>query len=208
MTAPVAVAGLGPDRLAEGARVLARSFDDDPLFAHLAPRAHRRPGALRLYMAATCRDALPFGQVHVALDGGRAVGVAAWLPPGAHPPSLVRQARLGAVVLRCALRSSPRVLTDGVRVLAAVERAHPREEHWYLALLGADVGEQGRGVGSALLAPVLARADAEGLPCYLETTKPRNLAWYGRHGFGVADELRPVPGGPPVWTMRREPRAA
>lgn len=208
MTA-LTVGDLGRDRLDEAARLLARSFDDDPLFVHLVPDGLRRPGALRAYMVAACRDALPFGQVHLAQEGATAVGAAVWLPPGASPPSALRQLRTGATVLRCAVLGSPRrVLVDGWRVLAAVERAHPHDPHWYLAVLGADVGKQGRGVGTALLAPVLARADAEGLACHLETAKSRNLAWYGRHGFEVVDELRPFPHGPPLWTMRREPRAA
>jgi uncharacterized protein YjiS (DUF1127 family) len=44
---------------------------------------------------------------------------------------------------------------------------------------------QGRGAGSALLARGLARADAEGLPAYLEATSRRNAALYARHGFEV-----------------------
>ena len=36
--------------------------------------------------------------------------------------------------------------------------------HWYLVLLGVDPPRQGGGIGSALLAPVLARADEGKLP--------------------------------------------
>ena len=51
---------------------------------------------------------------------------------------------------------------------------------------------QGRGVGSALLEPALARADGEGMPCYLETQKEENLSFYARHGFAVRDTALPV----------------
>jgi MFS family permease len=53
-----------------------------------------------------------------------------------------------------------------------------RKPHWYLWLLGVDPDRQGQGVGSALLAPILARADAEGLPCALETLTERNVWFY------------------------------
>ncbi len=63
--------------------------------------------------------------------------------------------------------------------------------HWYLPQLGVHRQHQGRGVGSAVLQPILMRADVEGLPCYLETEKLRNLPFYRRHGFdyGIGDTL-------------------
>ncbi len=62
---------------------------------------------------------------------------------------------------------------------------HPHEPHWYLATLGTAVEQQGKGVGGALLRPVLEHCDAEGLPCYLESSKERNVPFYRRHGFEV-----------------------
>jgi hypothetical protein len=53
--------------------------------------------------------------------------------------------------------------------------------------------------------PVLRRADADGLPCYLETMKERNVPFYQKYGFEVVvDELVPK-GGPRLWTMKRQP---
>ena len=69
-------------------------------------------------------------------------------------------------------------------------RVHPHEPHWYLAVLGTDPSFQRTGAGTALLEPVLARVDAEGLPAYLETQKEANLAWYGRFGFDVVERAR------------------
>ena len=82
---------------------------------------------------------------------------------------------------------------------------HTKDEHWYLVAIGVDPALQGSGVGTRLLAPGLAAADAEGLPAYLETEKERNLPFYGRHGFEVRDEISRR-GTPTVWTMWREPR--
>ena len=70
--------------------------------------------------------------------------------------------------------------------------------------LGVEPDRQGQGIGSALIQPVLGRADAEGLPCYLETTKERNVTFYRRHGFDVVAEGDLPDLGPPFWTMRRE----
>lgn len=41
----------------------------------------------------------------------------------------------------------------------------------------------GKDIGSALLRPALAQADADGLPGYLETAEESNAAFYRKHGF-------------------------
>jgi GNAT superfamily N-acetyltransferase len=93
-----------------------------------------------------------------------------------------------------------------LRAIAEVERVHPKEPHWYLAVLGTEPAWQGKGVGSALLAPVLQRCDREGRPAYLESSKESNLAFYARHGFEVTGTIDLLGGGPRVWPMWREPR--
>lgn len=92
----------------------------------------------------------------------------------------------------------------GIRLLDLVERSHPTEPHWYLAVLGVDPRHQGRGLGRALVQPVLDQCDRAVLPAYLETQKPENLPFHERFGFRVTDEIS-VPGSPPVWLMWRDP---
>ena len=134
------------------------------------------------------------------------LGAAVWLPPGAYPPSTFRQFRQ----MTCTLKIgplAPRSVQPSLRYLRATEQAHPKTEHWYLAVLGVDPGFQGKGLGGRLLEPVLARADREGLPAYLETDRERNLAFYARHRFGTVDTLCPDgDAGPPEWTMWRDPK--
>jgi hypothetical protein len=51
---------------------------------------------------------------------------------------------------------------------------------------------------------MLERADAEGLPVYLESSNPRNLTFYRRHGFEAWGEVIRMPeGGPSVQPMWR-----
>jgi ribosomal protein S18 acetylase RimI-like enzyme len=96
-----------------------------------------------------------------------------------------------------------------MRCLTPLERLHKRNapaQHWYLQFLGVDPPCQGQGIGSALMRPMLARADAEGVACYLETFNPRTVPLYQRHGFEVAAEGDPPKGAPHFWTMVRPPR--
>jgi GNAT superfamily N-acetyltransferase len=145
----------------------------------------------------------PEAHLDGAWDGnGRLVGVAAWIPPGAYPPPVRAQLRQSLGALR-ALAPRPPSLVTGTKYLLAIDKAHPREDLWYLELLVVDPAVQRLGVGGLLQRAMLEEADRTGLPCYLETQNAANLAYYRRFGYEVAEELRPVGGGPPLWTMRR-----
>jgi ribosomal protein S18 acetylase RimI-like enzyme len=85
-----------------------------------------------------------------------------------------------------------------------MDNHHPHQPHEYLWFLGVVPAAQGRGVGSALITPVLERADEAGYPAYLEATSPRNRALYERHGFRAGAPFA-VAGGPPLWPMWRDP---
>lgn len=99
-----------------------------------------------------------------------------------------------------------------VRALTVLESGHPSEPeqapHYYLAFLGVDPPWQGRGLGGALLAPILARCDREGTPAYLEASTPRNRALYERQGFAMTGEFVLGRGAPMQWRMWREAREA
>jgi GNAT superfamily N-acetyltransferase len=74
-------------------------------------------------------------------------------------------------------------------------------------LAGVEPARQRQGVGSALLAPVLERADLERLPCYLETLEAPNVLFYKQLGFAVVISDVEPRSGLRFWTMRRDPRA-
>jgi GNAT superfamily N-acetyltransferase len=181
------------------AAALTQSFHDDPVQRFLFPeeRAYQRRGR-RNFELVTARI-LDIGVVHVT-DGLE--GAALWLPPGGDLTAGLGGALFG---LRSVLAMGP-ALRRGARLLQELARRHPHEPHWYLPVLGTVPAHQRRGLGSALLAPVLARCDAEGLPAYLESSKAKNVPFYRRHGFEVVGESLRVPDGPELWPMLRPPR--
>ncbi len=207
MTA-VEVTPLGRSRqeLADAAAVAARAFHFDPFFIYLCGNPLLRARGLSLF----CRSVLAgFGDAG-ALYGarqpdGRLVGVAGWLRPGRYPLPVPTQLRQAAGAL-WALFPRPRALIDGTKYLVATDKVHPREPIWYLSLLVVDPSVQRSGIGTLLQGDGLAAADADGLDCYLETQNRDNLAYYARFGYEQVEELRPVRGGPPLYTMRRRSR--
>ncbi|MFP5319894.1 MAG: GNAT family N-acetyltransferase [Acidimicrobiia bacterium] len=192
-------------RASEAADALAASHAEYPAFRHVFPDPRRRARALRPFFLATVADAVPFEAVYAAVDGPRVLGAAVWLPPGAFPWSAWRKARAAPAFLRVLL-ADPRHFGAFAKVGANAEKAHPEEPHWFLEVLGIRPEAQRQGLGTRLVEPALARADAAGLPCLLETSDPANVAFYERFGFTVADAaLTLVPGGPTHVAMHRPP---
>ena len=98
------------------------------------------------------------------------------------------------------MRSLPNLL-----VLTEIGKNHP-EPHYCLELMGTDPAQQGRGLGAALIEPMVERADDEGVGMYLESSKESNVPYYKRFGFKVTRELQHRRNGPSMWLMWREQR--
>ena len=185
---------------------LSRAFYDDPLFNYFVSDPVTQTKALLGFMGAGVADARPFDEIWVAHTDGKIACGAVWLPPGAYPRGVRRDALTNLRGAPTFVRAGRR-LAPAVRLLAALDKAHHElaEPHFYLAILGTDPLFQRTGAGTAALRPVLDRCDAEGLPAYLETQKEENLAYYARHAFELTRVVE-LPDVPPVWTMTRKPR--
>jgi len=179
------------------AQLLHEVFRDDPVSRWVFPDpAHREEEHPRLF-GAFLDHGLEHGTVHVTADGA---GAAVWFAVAGG--ELRGGEDLGARL--------EKVGSDRLPVLGELtEAVHPVErDHAYLQAIAVAADHQGRGVGSALLAPVLERCDRDGLPAYLEASSDRSRSLYERHGFAVLDRIVHLPDGPPMYPMWREPSAA
>jgi GNAT superfamily N-acetyltransferase len=183
---------------------LGRAFFDYNVMVYAAPDTARRAAGVTAVYGAILSDCLRSGEVYGTPD---VVGAACWLPPDKSMFTLRRQIRSGMLQLplRFGITGFNRLLAYDA-IARKLHHAHAAQPHWYLAALGVEPQHQGQGIGGALMQPILGRADAQGLPCYLETHRPDNVRLYQRHGFEVCCHCD-VPGHPiPVWAMFRKPR--
>ena len=97
------------------------------------------------------------------------------------------------------------ILEDVFVVLEQMGRYHPNEPHWYLPLMGVDPIQQGKGFGSALMQHALIPCDRDGGLAYLESTNPKNIPLYERHGFELMGTIQ-AGTSPPLVPMLRKPR--
>lgn len=189
-----------PGEVAALARTIARAFFEDPLSTYVLPATSSRLTISERGVELFLRRAwLHLGETYAV--GEPAVGVCIWNPPSTWEIGIGKQLSMLPALIRVYGRNLPRLLA----IQNSAEKDHPTEPHYYLPMLGVEPGSQGRGMGSALMYPILSRCDAEQVPAYLESSTPRNRALYERHGFEVTGEFNPGRGGPVFWRMWRNP---
>ena len=171
---------------------LVTAFVDDPFIRWMFPKPETYLTAFPMvlkYFAGAAFD------TRTAYQAQEAKGAALWLPPGVSPD----EEGLG------------QVLEDHVdaerqeQVFAVMEQVgagHPEDAHWYLPAMGVDPKEQGKGFGAALLGESLGICDTSRRLAYLESTNPRNIPFYQRHGFEVEGEIQ-IDGSPVLTRMLR-----
>jgi ribosomal protein S18 acetylase RimI-like enzyme len=125
-------------------------------------------------------------------------GGALWLPPDVNPD----EDAVVALVQRTVSRSNQEAVSS---IFEQMSRYHPTEPHWYLPLIGVDPAQQGKGYGSELLKHALRRCDADQKVAYLESTNPKNIPLYERHGFALLGTIQ-AGTSPPISPMLRKPQ--
>ena len=175
---------------------LVAAFEDDPLYRWLFPDSDQRPMAMRDVFALTLEAAAERGTIDVAADGG---AVAVWTEPGV---DLLEDPEPFVQVL---LRWAPLRIAPALQGMAACA-AHAPTASRTLHLIGVRPELRGTGVGSVLVGSVLEQADCEGTVTSLDSSNPRNLSFYRRHGFEIVGEVLVADGGPVMRPMHRPSR--
>jgi ribosomal protein S18 acetylase RimI-like enzyme len=205
MTEPVR---LNPAQRARAVETLVQAFRADPMYACICSDEAERVRSMRPLWDALIRFTLIYGEVWTTPEVS---GVACWLAPGHTEVGFRQMVRTGFALAWAMMRFSGDARRRIMGVIGYTEKLHRRAMpglHWYLWALGVTPSSQGQGIGSSVLQPVLARADAAGLPCYLETETERNVAFYRKHGFEVLTAEVAPEHNLMLWTMARRPQKA
>ncbi|MFP5489521.1 MAG: GNAT family N-acetyltransferase [Acidimicrobiia bacterium] len=179
------------------ARTYGRAFADDPVVRWLVPDDDDYEAIRDRFLGALARRWLAHDTLWCTDD---AVAVAGWNPPGRPTVEVVDPTPV----------DHPEWRIERFVALGTSIGAHtPAEPHWHLNMLATHPDWQRRGLAGELMAVVFELADRDGLPCYLETETPENVAYYRHHGFDVRSEwdvATPDSQGPHMWGMLRPAR--
>jgi ribosomal protein S18 acetylase RimI-like enzyme len=183
----------------EVAAVLASGFFDDPVMAWVFEEPGREKKLAAMFGYSLTSRFVPDGSTFLTDDAA-----AGWLPPGVALMGGDGDESEFANRLFAAGASIDELMRLGA-MGAAMDAVHPTEPHWYLAMIATRAGRQGHGLGTVLMQHALELVDEQHVPAYLESSNPRNVTLYERHGF-VATGIIEIPDGPPLTPMWREPR--
>lgn len=186
------------DDVEAAAATLSAAFADYPWTRHTVAADHHVERMRQLQLLFLARIALPYGRVWVTDD---CEAVAVWTPPE-------RAAEVDQTFAELEADFS-RLAGDRAQAWAEAEAElapyRPQEPVWLLATIGVDPARQGQGLGTAVIRPGLAAAQAASVPAYLETASLRNVAFYERLGFRTLAEVQLSGNGPRTWCMIRQP---
>jgi ribosomal protein S18 acetylase RimI-like enzyme len=134
-------------------------------------------------------------------------GVAAWLRPGLVYPTTLQIITSAPLDLAVFLWSGGRSVVAQYRFQEGMQKRNAPMPHWHLGPIAVVPHHQGQGFASKLMRPMLARADAEGMPVYLDANNDVHISLYEHFGFEVQERLDMSGGG--FWnaSMLRIPRA-
>ncbi|MGH9085331.1 MAG: GNAT family N-acetyltransferase [Acidimicrobiales bacterium] len=178
-------------------RIAAAGFYDDPVMCWAMQDGDTRLASLTWIFTGLARDVVADGAVHLGAEACTSL----WRGPdfdhhagGGLPEDLGEIPMTGDELVRLAILGE------------AMAARHPGERHWYLNVLSTLPERQGQGLGTAVLQPILERCDMDGVPAYLESSNPRNVTLYKRHGFVQTGTPIELPDGPSLIPMWRDPR--
>jgi ribosomal protein S18 acetylase RimI-like enzyme len=184
-----------PDEMSHAVAAIAAAFITDPVARFAWPSPHDYLNAMPLATREFAGASFEHSTAYLSADF---CGAALWLPPDVNADSDA----LKKIFLETA---RPQHLDDLLATFEKMGEWHPDEPHWYLPMIGVEPHSQGKGLGGELMRHAVARCDQEVLPAYLESSNPRNISLYKRHGFEVMGEIR-IGAAPLVTPMLRRPR--
>lgn len=192
---------------------LGKAFLDDPVLKYFLPE-DTKDRALCIqngmqWMVWALGQSFP-NMASKITDGTDVRGVILWEP---HSPNCAAVLRMPPMFIGCFLSKkafgrSPnrKALINFYMGLEEKRKKHAGKPHWHLQTIAILPSMQGKGFGSMMLKADLAKADEIGMCCYLESSNPKNVPLYERHGFEVVEEVSCGEGGPVCHLMLRKPK--
>jgi ribosomal protein S18 acetylase RimI-like enzyme len=171
------------------------AFSEDPVARWVFPEKHDYLTSFPKFAWAFGGAAFPNNSAYCTEDLG---GAALWLPPNVEFDE-------DAIISLMGTATPESIRGDVFAVFDQMNQYHPTEPHWYLSLIGVDPAHQRKGYGGALMKRALEQCDRAHMAAYLESTNPRNVSLYQRHGFEALGTIQKG-SSPPLIPMLRKAR--
>ena len=169
--------------------LLARAFENDPLFTYLFTVKNTKNTSQLLIRILIKRNRVLNGLI--LTDHSEKPSYVAFLDK----PKIIRNVSLMRV-LRLSIEMSVlafQIPMNVLRFLSAYQKltssSAPNEPHYYLTMIGVDPSVQGKGLGKKVLDDIHRIVDTSHppYPIALDTENPKNIAYYESFGYKLMD---------------------
>jgi ribosomal protein S18 acetylase RimI-like enzyme len=185
------------------ARMWAITFQDYPLCAAMEPDSEIRRNRSHFVYEYIIKLGLRYGMVYA--PSKKMEGVAVWLHSDKTFLNSWQMLLCGALNVYLQLgRKFVERMERATEFLSDLHKELVPYPHMNLYWLGVDSTMQRKGIGSILVRAMLAHLDQQRLPCFLETQKAENVAFYKRYGFEIIKEGRIPEIDIPTWSLLRK----
>merc|ERR1711988_292822 len=207
-TTTATTAAYSAQKHVDASTILKGAFEADPVVRYFWPDDTEYEKMMGTYFSRVLWVlSTSYEMTDVVTDNeGHVTACATWEP--AHK-SVMCLVRFLYVLLWCAMVMGVGRTWDSVKMMMMLEKKqkHHAPTALHLAVIGTGVAFQGKGMGSRCIQVGLDRADKQGLPCYLESSNPKNIPFYEKMGFRTVETLNIADGKGPLMTlMLREAR--
>lgn len=193
---------LMPSDVRRAGVAMADAFSEDPLWGKVFEGDSDLDKKYQACFEVPVRHCLKYGEVYATSEALE--GIVAFVPGDSSGMSFWRMLRAGALGSGLRMGAAAGKKMVELKVLTSDRNRITRDRSYiYLLLLGVRSAEQGKGYGGKLLRALIERADAEGLPIYLETETEDNVRLYEHFGFDVVQQITLDGLGVPMWEMMR-----
>lgn len=189
------------------AELLYLALKDDPFYAAMERSVDSdQPERARQAMFAYLDYSMVEAELHDALHrpSDHMYGVSIWSKPLSAETAQAKREKKQAFIAQHMGETSLKTYNNIVSYMSEQSGQYVDDNYWYLSIVGVLPEFQGRGLGVGLLSSVLAEADEQGIPTYLETFTPRNESFYERLGYQVSARIK-EPSIPATYALMLRP---
>lgn len=182
-------------------KIMAKAYFEADDFSSFSTNKSKRMKYLIKTMNMTLGYSLKFGEVYATSQNLE--GVAAWLPHNNVKIPIWQYVRFGMIPVIIGVGKEVRKeLLHYDKLSKKKHKEYANFPHLYLYNIAVDPEHQGKGWASVLMNPMLAKADKQQLPCYLESPE-RNVSLYEHYGFKVIEHISLPDFKNDIWLMIR-----
>ena len=180
------------------------AFDEDPCLKYLLDSDYYDPKKAKYIHEYSVKLGYKYGMI--ITTGEKVEGVSIWMPPNRVETTSWMFLNAGGLWLKKNVHAQIiKLFQKYGDYSSSIHHNCIREPHWYLLSIAVGKEYQGKGFANKLMNPVLSYFDTNNYPCFLETHNPRNVLFYEKFGFKVA-EIGQLPDSDKThWAMVRYP---